>query len=258
MVLFSIGVYNIHSLAQQNEELRKTKASLEGEVRNVNSKLSGIQDEVSGLNQSLHKQDEQIKKQDNLIKELNKATKHRDKVIKELRTNVKQKDNKIESQRKQLISKAEAKKKEQNRMVASAKESKVKTYTPQTKVSNQTVHKSKNVNVARSSKPVQTGNKVSGGQTFSVSFYTSNAESTGKSAGHPAYGVTASGARVQEGVTAACPPSMPFGTRVHIEGFGTRVCQDRGSAITSGKLDVYVGSVSQARSLGRKNLKVSY
>lgn len=91
---------------------------------------------------------------------------------------------------------------------------------------------------------------------FNVTFYTAHQASTGKNKGDVAYGVTASGATVKEGRTVACPKNLPFGTVVEIEGFGKRVCEDRGGAIVGNKLDVYVSTEKQAYSLGRKNLRV--
>jgi 3D (Asp-Asp-Asp) domain-containing protein len=93
-------------------------------------------------------------------------------------------------------------------------------------------------------------------EIYEVTAYTAYEESTGKSPGHPAFGITASGKRVQAGKTAACPPSMPFGTRIEIEGVGERVCHDRGSAITEGRIDVYMPELNDALKFGRKRLKV--
>jgi 3D (Asp-Asp-Asp) domain-containing protein len=93
-------------------------------------------------------------------------------------------------------------------------------------------------------------------EVFEVTAYTAYEESTGKSPGHPAFGITASGKRVQAGVSAACPPSMPFGTRIEIEGVGERVCHDRGAAITEGRIDVYMPELNDALEFGRKRLKV--
>ncbi|WP_413541957.1 3D domain-containing protein [Brevibacillus sp. WF146] len=73
----------------------------------------------------------------------------------------------------------------------------------------------------------------------------------------PAHGITASGERVREGVTAACPPELPFGTRVHIEGVGERVCQDRGGAIKGRRVDVYIADRSEALRFGRRKLGVT-
>ncbi|UNY40640.1 lytic transglycosylase [Bacillus phage vB_BauS_KLEB27-1] len=92
-------------------------------------------------------------------------------------------------------------------------------------------------------------------QTYEVTAYTNGAESTGKSAGHPDYGVTASGVRTKTGHTIACPPSMAFGTRLNIVGIGVRTCEDRGGAITEGHIDLYVAGVSEARNFGRQRLK---
>ena len=92
---------------------------------------------------------------------------------------------------------------------------------------------------------------------FEETFYTNNQESTGKNAGHPLYGVTASGTTTREGVTVACPRNIELGTKVHIDGFGYRVCQDRGGAINNSyKLDIYVESVDKAIQLGRQKLIV--
>ncbi len=92
-------------------------------------------------------------------------------------------------------------------------------------------------------------------QIYEVTAYTNGVESTGKSAGHPDYGVTASGARTKTGRTIACPPSMAFGTRLNIEGIGVRTCEDRGGAITEGHIDLYVAGVAEAQAFGRQRLK---
>lgn len=92
-------------------------------------------------------------------------------------------------------------------------------------------------------------------QTYEVTAYTNNAESTGKSAGDPDYGITASGARTKTGHTIACPPSMAFGTRLNIEGIGVRTCEDRGGAITEGHIDLYVAGIAEAQAFGRQRLK---
>lgn len=92
--------------------------------------------------------------------------------------------------------------------------------------------------------------------TFEVTAYTAGPESTGKRPGDAGYGITASGKTVQEGVTAACPPDLSFGTVLRIEGIGERVCHDRGGAIKGKRLDVYMSSLSDAREFGRKRLEV--
>jgi 3D (Asp-Asp-Asp) domain-containing protein len=104
------------------------------------------------------------------------------------------------------------------------------------------------------SKPKET--KVPKAQTYTVTWYTDGPESTGKSPGDPAYGITASGTQVTEGRTAACPANLTFGTRIQIEGVGVRTCEDRGGAITQGHIDVYVESVSEAIHHGRQTLEV--
>lgn len=90
-----------------------------------------------------------------------------------------------------------------------------------------------------------------------LTFYTSGYESTQKKKGDKGYGITASGTVATEGRTVACPPSMSFGTKLYIDGFGYRVCEDRGGAITEGHLDVYVNDVNKAKQLGRQTRRVT-
>lgn len=93
--------------------------------------------------------------------------------------------------------------------------------------------------------------------TYEVTAYTAGTESTGKSPEDAGYGITASGEKVREGHTLACPQSLPFGTVVAIEGVGDRVCTDRGGAITEGRLDVYMPTLDDAIKFGRKTLEVT-
>ena len=93
-------------------------------------------------------------------------------------------------------------------------------------------------------------------EIYEVTFYTAGYESTQKQKGHPDYGITASGTYVKENQTAACPKELEFGTKIYIEGFGYRICEDRGGAIKNLKLDIYVDSVTKAQKLGRQKLRV--
>ena len=93
---------------------------------------------------------------------------------------------------------------------------------------------------------------------FTLTAYTAGPESTGKRPGDPAYGITASGAKVQPGVTIAADPNViPMGSTVYIEGIGTRVVQDTGGAIKGNRIDVYIPDLSEARQFGvKKGVKV--
>jgi 3D (Asp-Asp-Asp) domain-containing protein len=93
-------------------------------------------------------------------------------------------------------------------------------------------------------------------QTFEVTAYTAGYESTGKRPGDVGYGITASGEHVQANYTLACPPSLPFGQRLEIEGIGERVCTDRGSAIKEGRLDIYIPELKDALAFGRQTVEV--
>ena len=45
---------------------------------------------------------------------------------------------------------------------------------------------------------------------------------------------------LQYGIGAACGPSIPYGTRVYIDGIGWRTCNDRGGAIDDDEVDVLI------------------
>ena len=68
--------------------------------------------------------------------------------------------------------------------------------------------------------------------------------------------ITASGERVEPGVTIAAGRDIPFGTRVWIEGYGVRVVQDRGGRVGSNNLDLAVWSKAEAYQIGRQLVRV--
>ena len=70
--------------------------------------------------------------------------------------------------------------------------------------------------------------------------------------------VTASGAQVVIGETAAAGPGVPFGTRVWIENIGFRTITDRGGRIGDGNIDLVVETQEEAFEIGRKTVKAVY
>lgn len=83
--------------------------------------------------------------------------------------------------------------------------------------------------------------------------YSADFASTGKSKGDSGYGVTSSGAVVQEGRTIAVDPKViPIGWWVYIEGIGFRRAEDTGSAVKGKKIDVYYDSEKYANRFGTK------
>lgn len=92
--------------------------------------------------------------------------------------------------------------------------------------------------------------------------YTSGYESTQKHPDHPAYGITASGAEVEQGVTVAAGPSLPFGTRIYAprmeKWLGSKwfQVQDRGGAISDKHIDFYFEDLKEALEFGRRNVSV--
>ncbi len=89
----------------------------------------------------------------------------------------------------------------------------------------------------------------SGKFTINASAYTASSDECGKSDG-----ITASGVKVRENRTLACPPAYPFGVKIAIDGYGIYTCEDRGGAIKNNHFDIYMETKSQAFAFGRKNL----
>ncbi len=85
--------------------------------------------------------------------------------------------------------------------------------------------------------------------TINTSAYTAAADECGKSDG-----ITASGNKVKENQTLACPKNYEFGTKIHIEGMGTYICEDRGGAIKDNRFDIYMETKQEAFAFGRRNL----
>lgn len=95
--------------------------------------------------------------------------------------------------------------------------------------------------------------------TFRITAYCSCAKCCGKWASLNGGGYTASGTKVKEGRTIAVyKDQIPFGTEVKIEGLGTYIAEDTGSAIKENCIDVYFDSHEEALNFGVKYLNVEY
>lgn len=68
-------------------------------------------------------------------------------------------------------------------------------------------------------------------------------------------GITASGAPVRQGTTAAAN-WLPFGTRIYVDGLGWRTVQDRMARRFSDRVDIYFDSHQAARRWGIRRLNI--
>lgn len=95
-------------------------------------------------------------------------------------------------------------------------------------------------------------NKVAYIGKYKITYYCACKQCCGKD-----NGITASGTRVQEGVTVAADTSkLPFGTKIYIQGIGWRTVQDRGGSIKGNRLDIYIPSHNDPMPYNVQNLDV--
>jgi 3D (Asp-Asp-Asp) domain-containing protein len=90
--------------------------------------------------------------------------------------------------------------------------------------------------------------------------YTAGIESTGKSEGHPEYGITYSGVNVRRDLfstIAADPEVFPLGTILYVPGYGYGVVADIGGAIKGDHIDLYYETTADVyHHWGKKNVQV--
>lgn len=65
-------------------------------------------------------------------------------------------------------------------------------------------------------------------------------------------GITAMGTKATEGRTVAMSSKYPFGTKIEIQGMGIYTVEDRGGAIKSNKIDIFMSSHKICLEFGRK------
>ena len=80
--------------------------------------------------------------------------------------------------------------------------------------------------------------------------------STGKSPGHPAYGITATGMRATYGVVAVDPRVIPFYTRLYVPGYGYAIAADTGGDIIGNRIDLFFPTYAEAIRWGRRTVTV--
>ena len=96
-----------------------------------------------------------------------------------------------------------------------------------------------------------------------ASAYDASYESTGKSPGHPAYGITATGIRAKKGVVAVDPSVIPLGSRLYVESiqngvssYGYALAADTGGAIKGNKIDLFFQTAREVNNWGVRKVKV--
>ena len=94
-------------------------------------------------------------------------------------------------------------------------------------------------------------NRSRGDETYLLTAYTLDKESTGKSPEAPGFGITATGQPAVVGRTIAVDPHViPYGSLVYIEGIGVRVAEDTGGAIHGHHIDILMDSRNHALQFG--------
>lgn len=108
--------------------------------------------------------------------------------------------------------------------------------------------------VSRGSSPQSTNQEISG-KTLTVTATAYTASCNGCS------GITATGVNLNNNrnakVIAVDPDVIPLGSKVHVEGYGTAIAADTGSAIQGNKIDVHMPTKADARRWGRKTVKIT-
>lgn len=73
-------------------------------------------------------------------------------------------------------------------------------------------------------------------------------------------GQTASGAQTRQGIVAADPAVLPFGTRIRVEGAGQYsgeyVVKDSGREIDGREIDLYIANDAEAKRFGKRPVTV--
>jgi 3D (Asp-Asp-Asp) domain-containing protein len=98
--------------------------------------------------------------------------------------------------------------------------------------------------------------------SITATAYTVDVKECGKDATHEHFKITYDGKTVKPWYTIAADKSIPFGTIVYIPYFadqpneGIFVVEDRGSAITKGRIDVYMTDLDKAKAFGKRKLDV--
>lgn len=97
-------------------------------------------------------------------------------------------------------------------------------------------------------------------RTVLATGYTAGVESTGKSEGHPLYGITYSGVKVKRDLYSTIAADLnvfPIGTILFIPGYGYGIVADKGSAIKGNKIDLYYETVDDVyNKWGKKKVKI--
>jgi 3D (Asp-Asp-Asp) domain-containing protein len=70
-------------------------------------------------------------------------------------------------------------------------------------------------------------------------------------------GITSDGSKAEKGTIAADLSRYPYGTRMHVPGYGWGEVHDKGSAIKGDHIDIFFPSEKEAKAWGRKYLNVT-
>lgn len=148
----------------------------------------------------------------------------------------------------------EAKEQEKEEVVEQEETTTVQTVATEPAPEQKTATVSSAATQAQSEENRQTGSEESGNvMRMEATAYTADCDGCS--------GITATGINLKENrnakIIAVDPAVIPFGTKVHVEGYGRAVAADTGGAIKGNRIDVHMPTKEEALKWGRRNVNVT-
>ncbi|UUV46056.1 3D domain family protein [Bacillus phage vB_BanS-Thrax1] len=238
MLTIGLSAYFYDTLGRKNAEINENNkiiAKLDGEGKKKDEKIQEIERKITEVDEKLQETEKVKAEQENKINEQSKQ-------IEEQNKNAENYQNKIKELEKELNFKkqkkgSDVKKEEQKPQVQQA--------------------------VAQAPKKQEEKKQESNGRTITVeaTAYTNHPSENGTYGGKV---VTRTGLDISNtityngmGIIAVDPSVIPLNSIVKIEGLGTYIALDTGSAIQGNRIDILMADSTQTYNWGRRNVQVT-